>query len=289
MEEFTAAGATVNASLFTFPGSEGFFASNEIAVSGTHLFVANQSNGTIGEYNTSGSTVNAALVSGLGGGFGFFNGPVGVGVSGSDVFVLLLGGGVGAYPGTVAEYTTSGSTVNASLITGVDSLGGFTVSGGDIFVSTANGISEYTTAGVLVHSSVVPGVSGTGFALSGSDLFVLNPGDPGTIGEYTTSGSTVNASLITGLTDPTNIAVSGSDLFVGYGAGMVGEYTTSGSVVNASLYSTGPYLWSDGLAASGSDVFDSVAVIPEPSAFVMLTIGIAALAARGLRRRRAAA
>ena len=36
--------------------------------------------GTIGEYTTSGATVNAALISGL-------NAPIGIAVSGSDLFV----------------------------------------------------------------------------------------------------------------------------------------------------------------------------------------------------------
>jgi len=56
----------------------------------------------------------------------------------------------------------------------------------------------------------------------------------GAIGVYTTSGATVNAALITGLTNPTGIAVSGSDVFVvkagnnSIGNGTIGEYTTSG-------------------------------------------------------------
>ena len=36
-----------------------------LAVSGSNLFVANWNAGTIGEYTTSGGTVNASLISGL--------------------------------------------------------------------------------------------------------------------------------------------------------------------------------------------------------------------------------
>jgi len=36
-----------------------------IAVSGSDLFVANQGNGTVGEFTTSGTVVNASLISGL--------------------------------------------------------------------------------------------------------------------------------------------------------------------------------------------------------------------------------
>ena len=49
-------------------------------MSGSNLFVANYGSGTIGEYTTSGATVNAALVSGL-------NEPFGIAVSGSNLFV----------------------------------------------------------------------------------------------------------------------------------------------------------------------------------------------------------
>ena len=79
--------------------------------------------------------------------------------------------------GTVGAYTTSGATVNASLVTGLGGAGGIAVSGGDLFVgSFANG----------------------------------------TIGEYdATTGATINASLITGLIDPIGIVVSGGNLFIG--------------------------------------------------------------------------
>ncbi|HTF36661.1 MAG TPA: hypothetical protein VK714_23500 [Myxococcota bacterium] len=153
-----------------------------------HIFVAG--NG-IGEYTTSGETVNASLL------------PVGiawsVAVSGSALFV----GSKPGVTGTIGEYTTSGETVNASLITGLPSQPwSIAVSGGNLFVASTSGVT-------------------------------------GTIGEYTTSGETVNASLITGL-DVSGvrgfggifIAVSGSNLFVtNFGGDSIGEYTTSGATV----------------------------------------------------------
>src|SRR5580704_9675308 len=87
-----------------------------------------------------------------------------------DLYVSIINFG---HPDVVGEYGLDGSTVNASLISGLDS---------------PNGI-----------------------AISGDDLFVANAGS-GTIGEYTLSGATVNASLITGLDDPTGIAISGTNL-----------------------------------------------------------------------------
>ena len=73
---------------------------NAIAISGNDLFVVNESNGNIGEYTTSGKTVNAELFSDLGE-------PDGIAIrSGSNVFpvperstvvMAALGLGVAAF------------------------------------------------------------------------------------------------------------------------------------------------------------------------------------------------
>ena len=231
-------------------GLEGPYA---IALSGPDLFVTNTVYpGTVGEYTTSGATVNATLISGLNGND---NGPYGIAVSGPDIFVIN--------PSTdgVGEYTTSGATINASLISGLNGPVGIAVSGSDIFVTThpantkrAGTVGEYTTSGATVNASLISGLNAPyGIAVSGSDVFVLNASSPGTVGEYTTSGATVNASLISGLNGPAAIAVSGSDLFVTNTEypDTVGEYTTSGATIDASLISglSDPL----GIAVSGSD------------------------------------
>src|ERR1700678_2662916 len=77
-----------------------------IVVSVSRIFVTNAGAGTVGEYTTSGATVNAALVTGL-------DAPQGIAVSGSDIFVT------NADASTVGEYSTSGATVNAALADGV--------------------------------------------------------------------------------------------------------------------------------------------------------------------------
>ena len=130
-----------------------------------NIFVANGiSGGTIGEYTTSGATVNAALISGL-------STPVGIAVSGSNLFVTNAGFGPGT--GRIGEYTTSGAPVNPALISGLNDPQGIAVSGSNLFVT----------------------IVGNGTAGNG------------TIGEYTTSGATVNAALISGLNTPTGIAI----------------------------------------------------------------------------------
>lgn len=68
---------------------------SDIALSGSDLFVTLQSTGVVGEYTTSGATVNASFLSGL-------SGPTGIAVSGSNLFITNPGAG------TIGEYTTSG-------------------------------------------------------------------------------------------------------------------------------------------------------------------------------------
>jgi hypothetical protein len=77
------------------------------ATARAQIFVVNHQNGTIGEYTTSGATVNASLISGL-------NNPGGVAVSGTNLFVVNNG------TNSIGKYTTAGATVNASLITGLN-------------------------------------------------------------------------------------------------------------------------------------------------------------------------
>ena len=92
-------------------------------------------------------------------------------------------------------------------------------------------ISEYTTSGGTINLSLVTGLSFPGgLALSGSDLFVTNSG-LGTIGEYTTSGGTVNAFLVSGLNHPYGIAITlsptpepGTLALVGCGAAALVSY-----------------------------------------------------------------
>jgi hypothetical protein len=76
------------------------------------IFVVNHQGGpfgvgTIGEYTTSGVTVNPALISGL-------DFSEGIAVSGENLFVVnvAIDG-----TGTIGKYTTSGVPVNPALIT----------------------------------------------------------------------------------------------------------------------------------------------------------------------------
>jgi hypothetical protein len=155
---------------------------------------------------------------------------------------------------TIGEYTDSGSTVNASLFSGLDAPTGVAISGNELFVATFAGdtINEYTTNGSTVGAPLITGLNYPALlAISSNDLFVANY-QGGSVGEYTTSGSTLHATLITGLSEPVGIAISGTNLFVAnWSSGTIGEYTTSGLVVNASLI-------------TGLDYPTGIAVVPVP-------------------------
>ena len=265
------------------------------------LFVANYGSGTIGEYTTSGATINSSLVSGL-------SSPEGLAYDGhGHLFVVNTGNS-----GFVGEYSTAGATVNSRLIqglyypTGIASDGNghlavacyanphwgitfYTDSGvglgsisdygypsnvaydgnGHVFVANWNSgsIGEYTTNGTVLNDSLIGGLQFPfGIALDGNgNLFVVNCGNyqQGFIGEYTTSGTTVDANLISGLNAPQGIALYGNDLFVAdTGNNRIGEYTTTGMVVDASLI-------------SGLNSPAGVVVVPEPSPAILVLLGLA--------------
>jgi hypothetical protein len=64
----------------------------------------------VGEYTTSGATVNASLVSGL-------DEPIGIAVSGTDIFVAnIVGGSVGEYDAATGAAVTV--TCNCHVVGG---------------------------------------------------------------------------------------------------------------------------------------------------------------------------
>jgi DNA-binding beta-propeller fold protein YncE len=81
-----------------------------IAISGSHLYVANAGAGTIGEYNLDGTPVNSALVTGLSDAAELGH----IAVLGNDLFVT------DSVQGIVGEYdAATGATINTALISGL--------------------------------------------------------------------------------------------------------------------------------------------------------------------------
>jgi DNA-binding beta-propeller fold protein YncE len=102
----------------------------------------------MGEYTTSGATVDAALIpSGLGD-------PSGIAVSGSDLFVTNFS------LGTIGKYTTAGAAVDAALISSLGDPDGIAVDGSDLFVANfgSDTIGEYTTSGATVNAALISGL-----------------------------------------------------------------------------------------------------------------------------------
>ena len=222
--EYAADGTVINGSLVTGlnPG--------QIVLSGSILFVANGTPGTVGKYNAiTGAAINANFITGL-------NIPNGLAVSGNKLYVANIGSNtVGVYD------ATTGAVIKADLIPGLGAPCCLTLSGNDLFVTSHSsgtvGIYDATT-GVAINSSLVTGLNAPGgTALSGSNLFVVNQGND-EVGEYNAvTGAVINAGFITQLDNPANVAVSGGELFVtDQWASTVGEYDAStGAVINASL------------------------------------------------------
>ena len=105
---------------------------------GDVFFTAASAGGIIGEIKAN-STVAVTLVSGLGPQSTY--GPTGIAVSGGDLFV--------SDGATISEYTTSGATVDASLVTGLSSTGYLAVETGVADPTNVQAVPEPTTTTLI--------------------------------------------------------------------------------------------------------------------------------------------
>jgi hypothetical protein len=121
-----------------------------VVVSGSDLFVSDYANANIGEYTTSGGTVNVNLVTGL-------QHPESLAISGSDLFVTNYDAS------SIGEYTTSGQTVNTALVTNLEGPCGIAAAGNELFVvnASAGSVGEYSTSGAAINTSLIGGLGGT--------------------------------------------------------------------------------------------------------------------------------
>ena len=180
----------------------------------------------------------------------------------AQIYVVNVGNDAPTFPDTVGEYNLDGSTVNSSVISGIDGLHGpyvMAVSGEISFLRTITPARLPNTP-PGARWSMLRSISGLkqpwGIAVAGGSIFVANTGSD-TVGKYNLDGSIVNTSLFSdggggGVTGAYDIVVSGGDIFLANGA-TISEYTTSGGLVNASLISG--FRSQTGIAVSGSDIF----------------------------------
>ena len=122
-------------------------------------------------------------------------------------------------------------------------------------------VGSYNFDGSAINSSLITGLTFNPYiinnlAVSGTALYVYNPGSTGYYSEYSTSGATVNANFTGNVGWASGATVNGGNLYVaGYIANTVGSYNaTSGATINASLISSGlnqPY----GPVVSGGHIY----------------------------------
>lgn len=227
-----------------------------MTLDGNNIFVMDRVNGRIGQFSTSGATLNPA----------FINTTSGYGLAGDGNGTLYV-----CFPGsgTIASYSTSGAQLNGSLISGIDEPFSLAVYGNLIYSANfASGtIGEYTTSGTTLNSALISGLSQPQtLAVDGQGNLYVPRGVP-SYGEnyidlYSGSGVLLQQSLITCPSLPVSMTISGNDLFIVYLTGGVSEYTTSGTLINSSV-------------ATGLPDPMSVLIIPEPSSAALGIFGLA--------------
>jgi hypothetical protein len=187
-------GAVINANFITGLQHPEFF-----AISNSKFYVTNYDADTVGVYDSNGNVINAALITGL-------SNPYGIAVSDTQIFVSNYSSGrVGSFTlsgaGVHTPLLTNQSGPEGLALSGNNL---YVVS----HDSAGNKIGLYNAStGSAIDALLVTGLSKpSGIALLGSYILVSNNG-LGTIGEYTTAGDPVNTSFISGLSGVRGIAV----------------------------------------------------------------------------------
>jgi WD40 repeat protein len=220
-------GKLINANFIT-----GLTQPNALVLSGDDLLVAN-AGGSVGKYNaTTGAAISQSFITGT----NFV--PVGLALSGNDLFVASSGSG------TIGKYNVhTGKAIRASFITGVPTGGtlGLGVLGSGLYmgITSQSQVAKYVAA-TGKRIGAVSVTSAYGLAFLPGIVLVGSAEVTGMIGEYNAkTGETINANFITGLSTPYQIARLGDKLFVTNStAGTVGKYNAeTGVVINASFIS----------------------------------------------------
>lgn len=208
------------------------------------LYVGN-ANGTIGEYNSSnGTVINSSFITGL-------YEPQAIAFSSNTLYVENSENfQLGTFNGSIGAYNAStGTVINASLISGLNVPEGLAISGSNLYISTAGNftIGDYdANTGTVISSPFTSNLSEypVSLAISQGNLYVAVQDapmqKPGGVGKYdATTGSTINASFIGGLTSPSALAISGSDLYIAdLQDGSVAEFNAfTGIATNSSFIS----------------------------------------------------
>jgi PEP-CTERM motif len=278
---YTMSGTTISSSFASLPHLAIPFG---IAASNSNLYVSSENSDAVSQFTLAGQTVNQLFIP-----HADLSDPVGMALMGNNLYVANWSAH------EVSEFNATTGVLESQVFINLQHLAGsfagdpwnIAISGNDLYVISGVGgetysqVGEYNaTTGAVINASLVtlPSANLDDIAISGNNLFISSNGTD-SVGVYNaTTGATINSGLITGLGNPAAIAIYGNDLFVltpgvSTDTGQIAEYTTSGTLVHASLVS--------GLG----DPYAFV-IVPEPSTWVMLAIGAAALLGFGTRKRR---
>lgn len=237
------------------------FSLSALVVRADNLYVSEVGASRIGEYSTSGATINANLIPGL-------PSPEDIKVDAAGNLLVTCAGEGSVEPSSIGLYTTSGVAINRALTT-------LTANSGDGFDFYQAADLVGTTLATIVQNSA----SAPSFVLSGTNLvstnnsflstyskysesivsdgsyFYVNDQLFGHIQKFNLSGGSVNSDLVTMPTTNTGtmlsiMTIDGTNLYVSfYNFGYIAKYSTSGRVISTNLISglQGPA----GVAADG--------------------------------------
>ncbi len=166
------------------PASPSFEPYHGIALSGGDILLANQFTGTVGEFTPTGTLVNASFISGL-------DFPQILVVSGGNIFV---GSDLSQTIGGVYRFGRARERRRSQEFKTLQPLRSPVAIRALIGGATTNSVSEYTTSGTLVNSSFITGLSTEALSLAIADgnLLIANGAS---IAEYDMSGNLLNASF----------------------------------------------------------------------------------------------
>lgn len=212
----------------------GAFLSSTVFSLHAQVFVLNGTMGTVAEMTTTGTVVNASLISGL-------TNPTAIAVSPKAIFVADAGGT------RLVEYSLTGTPIgllSGTASTPIRSLA-VTSDGSIVFSLAGSTVSGAPPDGSLtVVGPVITGlVNARAIAIGNNTLYVLN--STGTVSSFgLAADQPSNSSLITGLSGASSIAASGSAIYIGTfftsqailgGLGEVAEYDPTGKLLKSEL------------------------------------------------------
>jgi sugar lactone lactonase YvrE len=274
--EYHLDGGVIDPALFSYAR---VYAPRGIAISGSNMFICNYAfghGGSIGAYTTSGGVINRDLISGT-----TTDGAVAV----SDGFIYASIGG-----GHISKFTTAGTLVPSFHIDVPDARFEDMAVSGDgtsLYVTNSLGstlgysVGKYdATTGAAISAKLITGLNfPTGIAVSSDRLYVVNTGfqpGQGSVAAYTLDGAAINTALITGLSSPRGIAQLDGELYVINNSttlGSIGTYdAATGATINASFI-------------TGLRQPQDIAIVPEPAAWLLGSIGLAMVIAVVCRKR----